>query len=141
MVSEDRSLALIRSVASSRPQAERTLILNWLKKLADIKGSHLPVPKKAQEAYRATWDSGAIRAIVEFLFKELRRIGWDERSWAGRMAVIGACVGLTFHKRKAGLAAFGRAIAVPLWLVFAVSGAAIGSLIQELEAMQSLQDA
>ena len=59
---------------------------------------------------------------------------WSERGWPARLGLVGLTVGtLGFSGKAAGLAAFGRAVAVPIWLVLAASGTLLGALIQELQ--------
>lgn len=60
-------------------------------------------------------------------------MGWDERSWMARLGLPGILIGaVVFGGEGAGIAAFGGAIGVPLWIVLGGGGAFAGRLLEEI---------
>ena len=69
---------------------------------------------------------------MTFLGSEIKRVSWDQRGLAERMALSAAAVAaLIFSGQGAGIAALGGAIGVPLWVVFGAGGAFAGVIIDE----------
>lgn len=111
---------------------ERAALLFWATQLINIRGANLPAFEKAKKAIRLTIESGAILPFVTFLGAEIKRVGWDERGLAERLALsAAAAAALVFSGQGAGIAALGGAIGVPLWVVFGAGGAFAGVIIDE----------
>ncbi len=73
-------------------------------------------------------------SILKIIGAEAKRIGWDERSWAVRFLVCGALIGLGwFGGESAGIAAFGTAFAVPIWIVLGGGSGLVGILVDEIQ--------
>ncbi|MCX7144191.1 MAG: hypothetical protein NT123_24775, partial [Proteobacteria bacterium] len=84
----------------------------------------------------ATTDSKVIEPFVQTIGREIKRMGWDDRSWPARIGLGAAAVALFLPgKGAAGLAAFGGAISVPLWIVFGAGGAFAGVIIDEINRL------
>ena len=67
-------------------------------------------------------------------FKVTKKYVWDKCSWPKRMFLVGATISFVcFPGQAVGVAAFGRAIAVPMWSMLGASGASLGILIDDLE--------
>jgi hypothetical protein len=64
--------------------------------------------------------------------KELKRVGWDKRSWKARLG-MGAVIAtlMTVGNAGAGIAALGTAIGVPLWIVIG-AGAIVDEVASKL---------
>ena len=61
------------------------------------------------------------------------------RGWPARFAIVGLTIGtLGFSGKAAGLAAFGRALSIPIWLVLTAGGSLLGTIIQELQSGQGI---
>ncbi|MDW8370722.1 MAG: hypothetical protein RMK81_10660, partial [Geminicoccaceae bacterium] len=71
--------------------------------------------------------------VVKTIWREVKRHGWDERTATGRSFLIGSGLALAvLGGKSAGLAAFGTAIAVPLWVVFGSGAAFLAALYKEI---------
>ncbi|HXF27756.1 MAG TPA: hypothetical protein VN610_10790 [Bryobacteraceae bacterium] len=129
---EIKQMARTINVRLERP--EREIVLIWLKKLLEIRDSRLSKSEKIKAALTATKESRVTVSILKIIGAEAKRIGWDERSWAFRLFASGALIGLGwFGGESAGIAAFGTAYAVPIWLVLAGGSALPGILIDEIQ--------
>jgi hypothetical protein len=109
------------------------MLLAWAQRLLVIRKSDLPIHSKAIQAVRATQESKAIWPLLKVTSKELKRVGWDDRSWKSRLG-LGAVVATlaTVGSAGAGIAALGGGIGLPLWVVFGAGGTFIGLLADEL---------
>lgn len=130
---EGIGLKLAASVIAEASTLEREALLQWANRLIAIRDSNMPTAEKAKEAISATLDSKAIMPFMKTIGRELKRLGWDERSLPARIGLGAAALALLLPgKGAAGLAAFGGAIGVPLWVVFGAGGAFAGVLIEEI---------
>jgi hypothetical protein len=130
--SQDQNLAIQR-IVDRIPTSERQAVAVWLDKLLHISKSSLETREKAKAAITLTKESNVILPIVKMMTTELKRVGWDERNWASRLALSGLAVGaVLFAGEGAGIAAFGTAIGVPLWIVLGSGGALAGAVLDEI---------
>lgn len=126
-----RQLAV--TVIEQASQLEREAMLNWATQLVEIRNSHLTSAEKAKAAISATIESKAIYPFIKTLGREIKRIGWVERSLPARIGLSAAAFAAVLLSGKgAGIAALGGAIGVPLWVVFGAGGAFAGVIIEEL---------
>ncbi len=136
----ERTLSVVRRVISDTSEADRIALLAWAEELQRLRDSTLPVTKKARMAIRASLRAEVSRPLLRVLAREGRDLGirskkilWDDRGWAGRLALIGVTLGtVLFSGEGAGIAALGTAIGVPLWLVLGAGGSLLGCLIDGL---------
>ena len=120
-------------IAEVATDAERLALRDWAIALLEIKASQVPAARKAQQAIALTHRSKVVWPVVKMLGRDIKRLGWEERSLAGRLGMGGAAVGLAaFGGHGAGIAALGTAIGVPLWVVVGSGAAFAGVLIEEL---------
>lgn len=125
---------LARSMVESASPEQRDALLSWAIELQSIRRSSLNAVTKAQRAVKATTQKAVLAPLVKANLKQTKEMLWGNRGWPARLALVGVTVGtLGFSGKVAGLAAFGRAIGVPIWFVLAASGALLGALIQELQ--------
>src|SRR5688572_2321252 len=137
--SSHRRLAVI--VAEQATDKERDALLNWLRRLLEIRASAASALRKARQAIAATLESNVIWPVVKIIAREARRIGWDDRSRTARFGLGGAAIGAAiFGGKSAGVAALGTAIGVPLWVVLGTGAAFANVLWEELARRRSLQD-
>ena len=130
---------LAATVIAEATPLEREDLLRWAKQLIAIRDSDLPVSEKVKKAISATLDSKAIMPFIKTIGREIKRLGWDERSLPARIGLGAAALALLIPgKGAAGLAAFGGAIGVPLWIVFGAGGAFAGVLIEEINRQTSV---
>lgn len=127
--------ALARQVAEDLSPDQRAAMLAWMKELLAIR--HGP-GSWAEKSRRAVTDTATARSAISALFRgagrTLRKRAWDDRSWSGRLGIGGAAAtAAVLGGKAAGLAAFGTAVAVPLWVVAGAGGAFAGILVEELE--------
>ncbi|UZR29198.1 hypothetical protein [Methylococcus mesophilus] len=136
-VVEDTEQASHSSVAQSVVRAttpdEQQLLLSWAQRLVQFRESNLPIHKKATAAVKITNECKAISPLIKVMSRELKRVGWDERSWGSRLG-LGAVITTvaTVGSAGAGIAALGGGIGVPLWVVIGAGGTFVGVLIDEL---------
>jgi hypothetical protein len=104
----------------------------WAQTMLDIRASNAPALQKAKKAIVASTEKKVLVPVMQVAWKELRRIGWEERSLPARMAMGAAAVALTLSGQGAGIAALGGAIGVPLFVVFGAGGALAGVVIDEI---------
>ena len=127
---QDRALVVINAF----PEAEHQLLLNWANQVLAIRAAKLPVPQKLTRIISVTRELGMAKPLLVLVAKEVRRMGWDERSKPMRGVIGGAGLGLavSLATPMAGLAAFGGAIAVPVVLLGAAAGALLTAIVDEL---------
>lgn len=121
------AIAIAKRVSNDEASALRGL----LEKLLEIRESGLSATEKARAALSATRESGVVLAAVKTVARELKTLGWDNRTKAQRAGLGAAAVGLgLFGSQAAGIAALGTAIAVPLWVVLG-AGSMFGSYLYD----------
>ena len=109
---------------------ERDALITWLHKLATIRDSGAPTPRRAYLALKCTLTSKAVVPLAKQLGRECKRHGWDERSSKWRAFLGGSAAGLLLlGTQGAGIAALGGAIGVPLWLVVGGGAAVLDALL------------
>lgn len=130
----DRRTAL-RIIAAYSEQ-ERELLLNWAQQVIAIRQSDLSTPKKIARITGVTRELGLTKPLLTHIGREIKRVGWDERSGPMRGVVGGAGVGLiaSVASPMAGVAAFGGAVAIPVVLLGAGAGAVLMAIVNELQS-------
>lgn len=133
-----KQTAVAKAVVSHASPTEAAALENWANGLLEIKQSSLPHRCKATAAVKLTFKSKVIWPLLKKSSAELKRVGWDERSWKSRLG-LGAVIGtlVTFGNAGAGIAALGGAIGVPLWVVLGAGGTFAGVLIEEITKKKS----
>ncbi len=129
-----------RVVASATPD-QRQALLAWATELDAIRKSPIKFNLKARLAMKATVKRRVIAPALIGLGRDVKRVAsctkamlWDNLAWPARLGMVALTVGtLGLSGEAAGLAVFGRAIAVPVWLVLTAGGALLGAIIQELQ--------
>lgn len=126
---------LAQSIVSAASDAQRQALLAWATELTAIRGSTAGAISKAHRAMRATAQRQVLAPILKANLQRSADVLWNERSWPVRLGIIGLTVGtFGFSGEVAGLAAFGRAIAVPVWLVLTATGSTLGAIIELLQS-------
>ena len=127
----ERQLAI--KVASSVSDLEREALIDWANGLLEIRSKDLTSRKKAKEAIQLTLSSKVVWPAAKLMWREIKRLAWDERGMKSRFGLIGVGIGATvFGGQSAGIAALGTAIGVPLWVVLGAGAAFAAMLIEEL---------
>jgi hypothetical protein len=125
----------IKGLVAQMSDEERAAMLQWAQELQEIRQADSSARAKAQRAVELTRRSSVILPVLRVIGKELKRVGWDKRGLPARIGLTSvAATFALFGTAGSGLALFGGAIAVPLWLLFGTGGLAIGALIDELRA-------
>src|SRR5262249_21011647 len=105
----------------------------WIEGLLDLRAKRMPFRTKVKKILHLTHAHIDLLPIIKELATGLKRVGWDDRGWAARLALSASAYSLiAFGGSGAGIAAFGGAIGLPLWIVFGASGAFAGMMIDEL---------
>lgn len=132
METQKQKLAVQR-IVNQIPNSDRKAVEIWLEKLLRLSRSAVGKVDKVKEAIRITKGSNVILPIVKIIGIELKRIGWDERTWSARLALSGAVIGaIAFSGEGAGIAAFGTAVGVPVWIVLGGGGAFAGMILDQI---------
>ncbi len=119
-------------IAKSTTELEKDALAAWATQLLEIRTSTISPTQKARQAIVLTSKAAIIWPAAKILSRELKRLGWDDRSWAARLGFGGAALGLAvFGGQGAGIAALGTAIGVPLWVVLGSGAAFAGVLVEE----------
>ncbi len=124
---------MARSINSRMTDTERQAVIAWLQALLEIRRSKNTPATKAKGALYLTREARVVKPIAIMISKELKRVGWDDRSWAARFALSGAVAGAAvFGGEGAGVAGLGTAIGLPLWIVIGAGAAFAGVFLDEL---------
>jgi hypothetical protein len=118
-------------VAATKPE-DLDSLREWAQRMLDIRSSKATLLEKAKLAISASVQRKVLAPILHVAWKELKRVGWEERSLPARMAMGAAVAALTLSGQGAGIAALGGAIGVPLFVVFGAGGALAGVIIEEI---------
>ncbi|WP_207002610.1 hypothetical protein [Trinickia mobilis] len=144
MTTEDKPIAdtatraLIVKVVERANAEERLALAEWAKQLIAIRDGDLSPAEKMKHAIALTHRSKAILPFIAAIGFEIKRLGWDERSWAARIGLSAAlATAAVVGGEGAGIAALGGAIGVPLWILFGAGGVAAGALIDEATKSRS----
>lgn len=119
-------------IVEQATSTERSLLNAWGRSLLEIKNSELSFYEKAKQSITLTANSPAQVPVVKMVGNELVRIGWTDRVVPARFALGGVVAALTLTGSGAGIAAFGGAIGVPLWIVFGAGAAFFGTIVDEV---------
>lgn len=120
-------------IAGASP-SQRDALLAWALELTEIRKAPVAAIAKARLAVRATAKRRVLAPIIKANFRRTKDVMWSERSWPARLGILGLTIGtLGLSGQAAGLAAFGRAVSVPIWLVLTAGGTLLGAIIQELQ--------
>ena len=110
---------ITRTLIRESSDKELSAICLYIDDLLEIRASEMGRIGKVRSTYAVTANKDVIVSAMKFTFRELKRIGWDDRQNVSRAGILGAGIAVaTVGGQAAGLAAFGGAIAVPLWIVF-----------------------
>lgn len=135
---QSRWTRFMRSLVQQMSDAERAAMLEWAQEVLAIKSADISARAKVQRAVELTRQSSVVLPMLRAIGKELKRIGWDERGLPARVGLSSmAATFAIFGGAGSGVALFGGAIGVPLWILFGGGGLAIGALIDELRRSKS----
>ena len=133
----EENLHANRIVEDASPM-EREALLEWATEWMEIRNSSDSNTSKAKRAVQAKIKRDSLVPILKTGFKGLKKQVWDNRNWTERLLIVGVTIGtLGLSGQAAGIAAFGRAIAVPMWFVLGASGSFLGTLIDLLTKKKS----
>ncbi|TCR75643.1 hypothetical protein EV561_1212 [Rhizobium sp. BK376] len=113
--------------------AQGEALRGWLIALLELRERDMPKLLKAKEAIAITAKSKVIWPLVSIIGKEMKRLGWDERTSSQRWGLGGAAAGIAlFGGQGAGIAALGTAVGVPLWIVLGAGSMFARTVLGEL---------
>jgi hypothetical protein len=125
--------ALAVRVATQLNPEDRPVLKAYAEDLLAIRESDSSVARKAMDALDRTVNRELMRVFTTTAAKSLVKVAWQDRTWAARLGLSAAAVAAaTTAGQGAGIAAFGSAIGVPLWVVLGAGGAFAGVLVDEL---------
>lgn len=125
---------IINRVLADITKEQAIALQAWATRLLDLRKSGKSGREKLQEIIRLTQNARILFPVIKKIAKELKRTGWDERSWQAR-AGMGAALWATLlvGKAAASLALLGGAVAVPLWIVFGNGDRFVKMLLEDLK--------
>lgn len=134
---QDMASAIAAFLVERANQEEQKNIKEWLRSLMMIADSAESTLDKARRAIEETAKREVVWPIVKLLAGEVKRLAWDDRSLAARVAGGAAMTALALGggEAGAGIAALGTAVGVPLWIVFAAGGAFAGAILEEIQRL------
>lgn len=113
---------------------ERSKLETWLRELVEIRNSNRSTKEKLRAVSAGLQKATVLLPIIKALANTVKRHGWDERRKGFRWFVRGALLSVVlFGFQGVGIAAFGGAFALPLWIVFGGGFAAAHTILRELE--------
>lgn len=129
----DRQRQLVVAITSKTSSAEQDALAQWATELLALRAGPASTATKVKRAIALTIRSPVLIAAVKLASREIKRHGWEGRSWPARLGLGAAAAGLAlFGGQGAGIAALGTAVGVPLWVVLGSGGAFAGVLLDEI---------
>ena len=125
--------AIVQSLLRA-PLAEQQRLLAWSRSLGAIRHGDLSGGRKAAALLALTREQKAAWPLTKVVFRALRLIAWDARSWKLRLglgtvvatfAVVGSSGG--------GNVALGGGISLPLWVLIGAGGTLTGALLDLIQ--------
>lgn len=134
----NRSREMINLLVGELTDDQRQALLAWAEEMRLVQQSGLSITQKVKKVVGSTKKHGVILIVSKRFASTAKRFGWDQRSWPARLGISGVMLALLlFGTAAGGFAAFGTAVAVPLWLVFGAGGLILGQLIDALRKNRS----
>lgn len=135
MTDKEKQITIARAIVRDASADEQVALRDWAEGLLHIRNKNLPALKKVSEAIKLTKESSVIVPIVKRASGELKRVGWDERSWKSRLGMGAILATLVLvGNAGAGIAALGTAIGVPLWIVIGAGATFAGAIVDEVKS-------
>ena len=132
---------IIHRILSNITTEEAIALQFWATKLLTLRTSTKSPKQKLLDIIQLTKDAPILFPLIKKIAVELKKTGWDERSWKARIGMgAGLWATLLIAKAGAGLALLGGAIAVPLWIVFGSGDQFVKKLIQALKKKNATDD-
>ena len=129
----ERAALVGRWLAEKLTDDERSVFADWLGRLLAIRYASACVRTKLARALRTTASRQLVVSVLKATGRPLVELAWEDRTWAVRFAALAALVATTqVQGQRAGVALMGTAFGVPLWVVFAGSGALAGVILEEM---------
>jgi hypothetical protein len=101
------------------------VLVEWARSMLEIRERPAGTLRKAMSAISATKKRRVLWPLLDRLWKGMKSQGWAVKLSAAMMAIVAVCM----PDPGAGIAAFGGAIGVPLWVVFGAGGAFAGAIV------------
>ncbi len=120
---------------------QRELVLAWSEKAHEIATSTDLTKAAKLKALSRLETTPAVKAFIMALLAALKQHAWDERSWPARGALFGLAAGAaTFGTQSAGIAAFGGAVGINLFLLTTAGGSLLATIISEISSASKKSD-
>ena len=126
-----RSLA--RETVHQMSDSEKLLVKDWAQKsLVVVSSKELSRVEKVVALRKMRPTKPVIRLFLALL-RAIKEKSWTNQSWARRLGIGGLTItAVAFGSKGAGIAAFGTAQGLPLFLVTATGATALGAIIDEI---------
>ena len=132
---QEKQKSIVRALVYDVGVVEREALRRWAEGLLQIRAKNLPASKKVKEAIKLTKESKVIAPVIKKFAIDLKRVGWDNRSWKSRLGMgTSMAILVAAGSAGAGIAAMGTAISVPLWVVIGAGGAFAGAIVDEVKS-------
>lgn len=125
----------LKSIIDNLSEDERSRLEAWLKELLEIRGSNRTTEEKLRAIVAGLSKATVLLPVIRDLGLVVKRHGWDERRKGFRWFLRGAGLSIAmFGFQGVGIAAFGGAVGLPLWIVFGGGFAAAHAILREMDA-------
>ena len=132
---QEKQESIARALVRDASAVERDALRRWAEGLLQIRAKNISVSRKAKEAIVFATESKVIVPVIKKLAIELKRVGWDNRSWKSRLGMgAGVATLVAAGSAGAGIAAMGTAIGVPLWVVIGAGATLAGTIVDEVKS-------
>ncbi len=113
--------------------SEREALMRFLEDLLRIRASDASSTEKLKQTANAMRGATKLWPVLREMGGILKQHAWNGRSSPTRWGMMGAAGALAvFGSQGMGIAAFGGAIGLPLWIVFGAGAALAKSMINNL---------
>ena len=125
--------AAVVQIVEKMTNAEKVVLAEWLENLLRIRELNIPKHSKILAIAKASSKSRILIPLAKQVFRQLQQMLWTKRSGNAKAFIAGAGISLAmFGSSAAGLAAFGTAIGLPLWIVFGAGASLANMLYSEI---------
>jgi hypothetical protein len=112
---------------------ERQGLRQFLEALLRIRHSEASRKEKLSQTLEVAKQSSSLAPVIREIWRAGKKHTWDDRGSGMRWGMAGAGAGLLlFGGASVGVAGFGGAIALPLWIVFGAGAALAHGIIADL---------
>ncbi len=101
---------------------QKAAVIRLFRRLLEVRAMETSAKEKLRKALPDGKDTKVALDALQSSASHIKDLAWDDRTWPARVGIgVATVVAATVAGEAAGLALAGTAIAVPLWVVFAIN--------------------